>query len=53
MFIDLLYVDGTKHERIENRNEEIRYLFSQGMTKTEIARRFAISVRRVGQIINE
>jgi DNA-binding NarL/FixJ family response regulator len=52
MFLDLLYAGGTKIERLQKRNDEIRKLFSEGMTKTEIARRFDISVRRVGQIID-
>jgi DNA-binding NarL/FixJ family response regulator len=52
LFLSLLYTDGTKLERMEKRDMEIRKLFSDGLTKTEIARRYAISVRRVGQIID-
>jgi len=51
MFLDVLYADGTIAERMEKRNNEIRQLFSDGITKTEIAKRFDISFRRVGQII--
>jgi DNA-binding CsgD family transcriptional regulator len=38
---------------MRQRNEEIHRLFAQGRTKTAIARRYGISLRRVGQIIRE
>jgi DNA-binding CsgD family transcriptional regulator len=38
---------------MRQRNEEIRSLFAEGVSKTEIGRRFGISPRRVGQIISE
>ena len=52
MFLDLLYADGTNIERLQKSNNEIRKLFYEGVTKTEIAQRFDISVRRVGQILD-
>jgi DNA-binding NarL/FixJ family response regulator len=51
--LNILYSDGTKLERMHQRKEEIRHLFAEGKTKTEIARRYGISLRRVGQIIDE
>jgi DNA-binding CsgD family transcriptional regulator len=36
---------------MQQRNDEIRRLFAEGMTKAEIARRFGISERRVSQVI--
>jgi DNA-binding NarL/FixJ family response regulator len=48
-----LYSEGSKAERMEERNDEIRRLFAEGVTKAEIARRFRISERRVGQVIEE
>jgi DNA-binding CsgD family transcriptional regulator len=51
--LDKLYVEGTSLERMQQRNEEIQRLNAEGLSKTEIGRRFGISPRRVGQIIDE
>jgi DNA-binding CsgD family transcriptional regulator len=40
-------------EQMQQRNEEIIRLIAEGVPKTEIGRRYGISPRRVGQIINE
>jgi hypothetical protein len=53
MFLELLYVDGTPSEQLQQRNEEIRTLFAHGTSKTELGRQYGISPRRVGQIIDE
>gem|GEM_PF-4948136 len=47
-----LYSDGTKPERMKERNDAILQLFAQGVPKMEIGRRFGISARRVGQILD-
>ncbi len=48
-----LYSRPSAAERKQQRDQEIRHLFGEGMTKAAIARKFGISERRVGQIIDE
>jgi DNA-binding CsgD family transcriptional regulator len=48
-----LYSTLTDAERKRQRNQEICRLFADGLTKAEIARRFGISERRVGQILDQ
>jgi DNA-binding NarL/FixJ family response regulator len=48
-----LYPKGSTTEQMTQRNKEIRSLFTEGMTKADIARQFGISERRVRQIIDE
>jgi DNA-binding CsgD family transcriptional regulator len=38
---------------MRQRNEDICRLFAESVSKTEIGRRYGISVRRVGQILGE
>jgi hypothetical protein len=47
------YSTPTNTEIKQQRNQEIRRLFAEGVTKAEVARTFGISERRVGQIIDE
>lgn len=53
ILLNQLYSEPTVEERMRERNAEIRRLFAIGMAKTEIGRRFGISARRVGQVIDE
>jgi DNA-binding NarL/FixJ family response regulator len=53
IFLGILHGDGTPLERMRRRDEEIYRMFAEGVPKMEIARRFGISARRVGQIINK
>jgi DNA-binding NarL/FixJ family response regulator len=53
VLITHLYSTSTAAEDKQQRNQEIRRLFAEGLTKADIARRFGISERRVGQIIEE
>jgi DNA-binding NarL/FixJ family response regulator len=53
ILLERLYIKGTLLEQMQQRNEEIRRLFAEGKTKTEIGRRLGLSARRVGQILND
>jgi hypothetical protein len=48
-----LYAGGTLLQQMQQRNEEIRRLFLEGVSKTEIGRQFGIFPRRAGQIIDD
>jgi hypothetical protein len=48
-----LYATPTDTEIKLQRDHEIRRLFADGLTKADLARRFGISERRVGQIIDQ
>jgi hypothetical protein len=52
ILLEALYADGTLEEQRLARNAHIHQLFNEGVPKTEIGRRFGISARRVGQILD-